>query len=190
MSNIWNILVAIDAQSILDYNGKSLSGKPFNISQNSAAPTQLYNFFVNGIRLDQQVIHMISNADIVGASQGTAELSINVQSGDVIRWRSTSLSKGLDKAVLLYQYSQTDGPGSIGPNSDGPAPSDVYNSPLPLINTKNHAGTPQKQSVENFYWQGNAERPGKIRYSWAFMIVDSSNKVLGYCSWDPYIYVN
>lgn len=193
MSNdTMDILVAIDTDTILNSVGKSFNGKVFSLSSDPTKPSQLYDYVDSFGRLDQSVIYMTApRSNVIGNSQGSSELNVQVNLGDSIRWRSTSLSKGLDHAVVLYQYSQTDGSGLIGHRDQkGPEPSPVYGSPLPIINFENYSSTPTKQDVENYFWQGEAQKTGNIRYSWAFMIVDSKNKVIGYCSWDPYITIN
>jgi hypothetical protein len=193
MSNdTMDILVAIDTDTILNSVGKSFNGKVFTLSNDSTKPSQLYSYADNFGRLDQSVVYMIAPRNsVIGNSQGGSELNVQMNLGDSIRWRATSLSKGLDHAVVLYQYTQTDGNGRIGHlDQNGPEPSPVYGSPLPIINFDNYSSTPKKQDVENYFWQGEAQIKGNIRYSWAFMIVDSQNKVLGYCSWDPYITIN
>jgi hypothetical protein len=191
-SDTMDILVAIDADTILSSVGKNFNGTVFSISTDPAAPTQLYSYTDALGRLDQKVIYMVARHDgVVNNSQGGSELEVKVNLGDSIRWRSTTLSKGLENAVVLYKYTQTNGSGRIGHGGQYiPEPSPVYGSPLPIINFESYSSAPTKQNVENFFWQGEAVQKGDIRYSWAFMIVDSNNKILGYCSWDPYITIN
>ncbi|MGF6401378.1 hypothetical protein ABH905_005044 [Pseudomonas frederiksbergensis] len=196
MSNdIVDILVAIDTDTLLNMEGKEFKGgMVFSLANSTSAdPIQIGSYYgINdGKGLDTKVIYMIAPYSNVIASEGIAELNIQVKVGDVIRWRSTALSKGLDHAVLLYRYTKSSGQGIIGHGDKlGPDVSPVYTSPLPIINFDNPGSTPTKQNVENFYWQGEAQMQGQLTYSWDFMIVDSSNKVLGYCTWDPYITIN
>lgn len=194
MSNdIVDILVAIDTDTLLYMDGKDIGGKSYSLANSTPdSPIQIGSFYDDNKKgLDTKVIYMIAPYGNVISSEGIAELNIHVNNGDVIRWRSTALSKGLDHAVLLYQYSKSSGDGIIGHGEkSGPDASPVYTSPLPIINFDNPASTPTKQNVENFYWQGTAQKPGKLTYSWDFMIVDSSNKIIGYCTWDPYITIN
>lgn len=192
--NIVDILVTIDVDTILESNGKTFDGgNTLTLSQHSATPTQLYNYYSNGQRLSDQVVYMVARRDNTDGPDGGSELAVNLRQGDIVLWRATSLSKGMYNAVLLYQYTQTNPVPSAGnpPYLTDVTPIVLDSTPLPIIDKDNPAGQPIAQSVQNYYWQANATRVGsRITYTWAFMILDSNNKVIAYCSWDPYFSIH
>ncbi|MBS7562163.1 AidA/PixA family protein [Pseudomonas protegens] len=192
--NIIDIMVTIDVDTILNSQGKQFdSGQTFNLQKSDPTqPSHLYNFTTGGVRLSSQAIYMVARRNNAPVGEGTDELSVNLKEGDLIHWRSTSLSEGLYHTVLLYQYTQT----SPVVTQQNPnyvqdiTPVVLNHTPMPIINQSNPSAQPIAQSVKNFYWEGRAVRQGSITYTWAFMIVDSDNQVVGYCDWDPYININ
>ncbi|WP_248765864.1 AidA/PixA family protein [Pseudomonas protegens] len=192
--NIIDIMVTIDVDTILNSQGKKFdSGQVFTLEKsNPKQPSHLYNFSTGGVRLSSQAIYMIARRNNTQVGEGSDELSINLKEGDLVHWRSTSLSEGLYHAVLLYQYTQTS-PAVTPQNPDyvqGVTPVVLNHTPMPIINQNDPSAQPIAQSVKNFYWEGRAVRQGSITYTWAFMIVDSDNQVVGYCDWDPYINID
>ncbi|WP_047286236.1 AidA/PixA family protein [Pseudomonas protegens] len=192
--NIIDIMVTIDVDTILNSQGKKFdSGQVFTLEKsNPKQPSHLYNFSTGGVRLSSQAIYMVARRNNTQVGEGSDELSINLKEGDLIHWRSTSLSEGLYHAVLLYQYTQTS-PAVTPQNPDyvqGVTPVVLNHTPMPIINQNDPSAQPIAQSVKNFYWEGRAVRQGSITYTWAFMIVDSDNQVVGYCDWDPYINID
>lgn len=192
--NIIDIMVTIDVDTILNSQGKKFdSGQVFTLEKsNPKQPSHLYNFSTGGVRLSSQAIYMVARRNNTQVGEGSDELSINLKEGDLVHWRSTSLSEGLYHAVLLYQYTQTS-PAVTPQNPDyvqGVTPVVLNHTPMPIINQNDPSAQPIAQSVKNFYWEGRAVRQGSITYTWAFMIVDSDNQVVGYCDWDPYINID
>jgi len=193
MSDV-DIMITIDVDTILSSEGQTFDSGVFHIEKtNPNTPSHLYNYTNRSGRLSSQAIYMVARRDATNqTSEGTDELVVNVREGDHIRWRTTSLSKGLDHAVLLYKYTQTS-PLVTSQNPDyvqNIQPKVLDQTPLPIINVNNPSGQPIAQVVRNFYWEGDAIRQGSITYTWAFMIVDRNNKVVGYCDWDPYINIS
>ncbi|MGC5699152.1 inclusion body family protein [Pseudomonas sp. NFXW11] len=195
-SKIVDIMVIIDVGTILESKGKSFIGGTFELSSDPHHPTNLYNFIDSDhVKLSDKVVFMSARRDYADSGEGTAELAVNLNSGDIVHWRSTSLTKDMNYSVILYKYVQTfPDPNAVGECLTQIAPNTLPKSPLPIINTSNpndYSGQPTAQIVKNFYWQANATLPYTgITYTWSFMIVDSSNKVLGYCSWDPYFNIS
>lgn len=192
--NIIDIMVTIDVDTILNSQGKKFdSGQVLTLEKsNPKQPSHLYNFSTGGVRLSSQAIYMVARRNNTQVGEGSDELSINLKEGDLVHWRSTSLSEGLYHAVLLYQYTQTS-PAVTPQNPDyvqGVTPVVLNHTPMPIINQNDPSAQPIAQSVKNFYWEGRAVRQGSITYTWAFMIVDSDNQVVGYCDWDPYINID
>lgn len=190
MSDV-DIMVTIDVDTILNSEGQKFDTGVFHIHKTDPTqPTHLYNYTNQSGRLSSQAIYMVARRNMTNqTSEGTDELVVNVREGDHIRWRTTSLSKGLEHAVLLYKYTQSN-PQVTNQNPayvQNVAPQVLDQTPLPIINQKNPSGQPIAQTVRNFYWEGDAIRQGSITYTWAFMIVDKDNNIVGYCDWDPYI---
>ncbi|WP_025128239.1 AidA/PixA family protein [Pseudomonas sp. PH1b] len=192
--NILDIMITIDVDTILNSEGQQFDNNVFHIQKtDSTKPTHLYDYTNSSGRLSTQAIYMVARRNETNQiSEGTDELVVNVHEGDHIRWRTTSLSKGLDYAVLLYKYKQSDPPVT---DTDLDHVQNVRaqvldQTPLPIIDVNNPSGPPIAQVVRNFYWEGDAIRQGSITYTWAFMIVDRDNKVVGYCDWDPYINIS
>ncbi|NBF06499.1 hypothetical protein GV819_29915 [Pseudomonas sp. Fl5BN2] len=102
MSDV-DIMVTIDVDTLLGSEGQTFDSGAFHLEKNNPnAPTHLYNYTNPSGRLSSQAIYMVARRDATNqTSEGTDELVVNVREGDPIRWRTTSLSKGLDHAVLL-----------------------------------------------------------------------------------------
>ncbi|WP_409284843.1 AidA/PixA family protein [Pseudomonas protegens] len=183
--NIVDILITIDVDTILESAEQGL----FKLSQDASTPSQLYNIYDGNNRLSDLVVYMVVRRSNADGADGGSELAVNLRQGDQLRWRATSLSKGLYYSVIIYQYTQTHPPLSEDPNPylTNVVPTVLPSTPLPIINRDNPAGQPIPQNVKTFYWQADATRVcTRVTYTWSFMIVDRDNKVLGYCSWDPY----
>lgn len=84
MGIIVDVLTVVDVDTIIQYYNEK--GHP-DISTNRNQPTKL------GYELAQNTIHMIAKFSSGLQHQGTGNLYLPVDAGDVIRWRATDISK-------------------------------------------------------------------------------------------------
>lgn len=195
-----DIMIVIDVLTILQCNNQGVFKN--GLSQDSNQPTQLYSYYMpnSSTRVSDQVVCMYTTRNYVSGgsnSEGTAELSVDLNQDDYVHWRTTTLTKDMKYAAILYQYTQT--------NPDPATDRNVYldqitanvsqNTPMPIINNSNPPGSyceqPFQQKVTTYYWSAHAAKAcSNLRYNWSFMIVDPNNKILGYCAWDPYFVIS
>jgi hypothetical protein len=176
MSNIINIEMVFDTQTILN--------KYPSLSQNSAAPTGI----------NHTDVYMVTEAKYVAdpKTQATADLNINAEVDDVIRWRGLSLSDNISQSVIPYKIQKFSGTQV----TTIPVPSEAH----PWVPVPNQA--PDKtvdplhytaQQLANYYLGCDVTDSGTEGYQVWFYIaqqVSGSNvKVLGYLYWDPTITV-
>ncbi|KAF0249121.1 MAG: hypothetical protein FD167_1475 [bacterium] len=167
MSNLTqtpDILIAFDAEAIVA-KGKGTSDSPLYAGNEN--------------------IYMITRHGSVLSGNAGGELNVQVAVGDVIRWRSSTLSQNFDYDVLLYRFESTDSNHKLLSNPE--SMSGDINEPVP--NTDNPL-QPGKQDVTNYYWQATAKKIGSVTYNFFFMITDRSGNVYGYYRWDPFITIN
>jgi hypothetical protein len=174
MSNIINIEMVFDTQTLLK--------KYPNPSQNSAAPTGIAH----------SDVFMVTEAKYVAGGQATADLSINAEVDDVIRWRGLSLSDNVSQSAIPYKIQKFSG-------------SQVTTIPVP---TESHPWVPvpnqnpdksvdplkfTAQQLPAYYLNCNVTDSGTENYQVWFYIAEqvsgSNVKVLGYFYWDPQIKV-
>ncbi|WP_194791411.1 AidA/PixA family protein [Pseudomonas sp. UFMG81] len=143
-------------------------------------------------------ISMISRRDVVDAhasgdsADGGAELWIDANSGDNIRWRATTLSRNFDRIALITKVTQGDPhqggnyPGSMST----PLSYNIPNIPVPYLDSGAAHGI-SKTDVTYTFWQAVAEAPGKLWYKVTFVLLDRNLNQIGPAyTWDPYITVN
>ncbi|VVP51240.1 inclusion body family protein [Pseudomonas fluorescens] len=163
MSRVTDVLVTIDTETIL-------KNYP-NISKNPAAPTLI----------DVKHVYMVTNQDNVVSGQAGGELNLKAQVGDLIRWRETSLSQGFETAVVFYQFIANAGKELISTPTPRKATACIA-----IPNTSNPS-VPSCQKVDNYYWSSETLSTGSVTYHFNFLIVDRECKIVGCCSWDPFI---
>ena len=166
MSTI-DVLIAVDAESIVSKYGKN--NDPNN-------PT----FIPYG----SQLIFMITKRDNVLSGQGGSELKIQANTLDTIRWRQTTLSLNAENDAILYQFVPSRGGNLIAPPRPEIA---TVKTALP---DPNDPTSPNFQTIQNYFWNTTAEKPGNVTYSFRFAIVDRHDNILGYYSWDPFIEIS
>lgn len=164
MSQIIDINVAFDTETIVS--------KYANPSQNSTQPTGIQHADA----------YMIAQTSDVISGQATADLNVSASVGDVIRWRSESLSGNSDQSVVIYnivKFSGTAVTGPIQPITASPT--------MPIPNSANPVQyTPTSQY--DYYLNANVTANGTEGYEVWFYIVQrnhSSLTTLGYYYWDP-----
>ncbi|MCF1488607.1 inclusion body family protein [Pseudomonas sp. AA27] len=126
-----------------------------------------------------------------GERDGGAELWIDANPGDNIRWRATTLSRNFDRIALITRVVQGDPhqggnyPGSMST----PISYNVPNIPVPYLD-KSAAHGISKTDVTYTFWQAVAEAPGKLWYKVGFVLLDRNlNQIGPEYIWDPYITV-
>lgn len=163
MSRVTDVLVSIDTETIL-------KNYP-NISKNPATPTMI----------DVNHVYMVTNQNNVVSGQAGGELNLRAQVGDLIRWRETSLSQSFETAVIFYKFI-----GNVG--------NELISTPTPrkatacvAVPNPSNPSVPSCQKVDNHYWSSETLSTGSVTYHFNFLIVDRDCKIVGCCSWDPFI---
>ncbi|RON08805.1 nematocidal protein [Pseudomonas brassicacearum] len=129
-------------------------------------------------------------------SDGTAdsgnELWIDVNPGDNIRWRATTLSRNFDRVALITGVRQGNPPndpkypGSIST----PHSFNIPGIPVPYLDKGAPHGI-SKTDVTYTLWQATAESGGKLWYTITFILLDRNLNQIGQPnSWDPFITVS
>jgi hypothetical protein len=163
MSDFINVLIVIDAETIIERYGKNSDpDRPTLIPDSS------------------NLIYMTARQDHIIGSPGS-ELTVKASPDDIIRWRETTLSLNSRYTSILYRFDASSGADLIDPPE---AKSVVVNEPLP---NSHHPLNPTTQKVNSFYWQCTVLEPGSVTYHFSFMILDHSGEKLGYYYWDPFI---
>lgn len=124
--------------------------------------------------------------------EGGDELWIDVNPGDNIRWRATTLSRNFDRVALITNVQQGnphqggDYPGSMST----PISYNIPNIPVPYLDKGALHGI-AKTDVTYTFWQSTALNAGKLWYTVTFVLLDRNlNQIGPNYSWDPYITVN
>jgi nematocidal protein AidA len=162
MSEIINILIAIDTETIIKAYG----------------PNQDLN---NPRSICSNLIRMIVRQGNVLSEQASGELNVQAQVDDIIQWRETSLSLSDDSNAVLYKYM---------PIFGGELISEVVahkiDLMIPLPNPKDPLN-PKIQKRTSHFWSSVVKGQGSVIYTFRFFIMDRNKKIVGYYSWDPYI---
>ncbi|MDF5756331.1 inclusion body family protein [Spongiactinospora sp. TRM90649] len=163
MSEIINVLIAIDAETILEQIGKNSDpNSPAYVSDSS------------------NLIYMTTRQNQLGSSPGS-ELTVNASPMDVIRWRETTLSLNSNYTSVLYRFDASSG----GDLISTPEPRLVHiNQPLPGKGDPLEITT---QNVYTYYWECDVLDTGSVTYHFRFVILNSKGEKLGYYYWDPFI---
>ncbi|PHM47323.1 inclusion body family protein [Xenorhabdus miraniensis] len=181
MANVIDILVTVDAQSIMEDYGK--------ISNNINAPT----FLSNG----NKYIHMLAKSKYVIQGQGGSDLQVKAKNGDTIRWRGVTLSKDSEySAALLKLYPVFQTPTEASYFFVPPEVKPIH-SYVPVLKSDNPVPNPNPlevdlQEIFSYYWDitvKNMPPPGNAAteyYAFIVGIYDNGN-FRGYVNWDPAI---
>lgn len=171
--NFIDILTVIDAKSLVSDCGpnQSTSG----------------NAIVLGGRLDasKYIYMLVKRSEVVGI-EAQPELKVAVKTGNIIRWRLTSLTVNTGYSTLLYRMNISGGSGLI----TTPAPYEA-SIKVPKPEADDNGGvtinTQHTQPYKDFYFQSTARTPGDVTYQLYFMLSDDQGKPFGYFYWDPYL---
>jgi len=117
---------------------------------------------------------------------GGNELWIDVQEGDVVRWRATTLSRNFDTTAIISNIvlgaNSQNYPGKLGP------PEFLTFSDVPVAYLKDQTPTFGSTATTVSVWQATANTPGKLFYKIEFYLLNRKTTVVGGpYSWDPYI---
>lgn len=134
--------------------------------------------------VDQPLIYMMVRQANAVFGEASKELKISARTGDILRWRASSLSLNSDSTAALYKFFALRGSDLLSP----PAPLLAQiASPLPNPADPLHPG---RQEIANAFWQSTILAPGNVTYAFQFMVLDRDNNPLGYFSWDPFITIS
>ncbi|MEU4766467.1 inclusion body family protein [Actinosynnema sp. NPDC023794] len=163
MADFINVLIVIDAETIIERYGKNSDpDRPTLIPDSSS------------------LIYMTTRQDHIIGSPGS-ELTVKASPDDIIRWRETTLSLNSRYTSVLYKFDASSGANLI----DTPeAKSVVVSEPLPNSHDPLH---PTTQKINSFYWQCTVLETGSVTYHFSFMILDHTGAKQGYYYWDPFI---
>jgi hypothetical protein len=139
-------------------------------------------------------VSMLVNRDAIDSqasgitADGGYELWIDLNPGDIVRWRATTLSRNFDRVAIITGINQSMD-STQGGSISAPAPLNIKNIPVPYLED----GQTQafaKTDVTYTVWQAVAESEGKLAYQIKFVLLDRSLKQIGEThTWDPYITV-
>ncbi|RKT52740.1 inclusion body family protein [Saccharothrix australiensis] len=163
MSEFINVLIAIDAETIVEQLGKNTDPDH---------PTAVPN--------SSNLIYMTTRHNQLDGSPGS-ELSVSASPTDIIRWRETTLSLNSSYTGILYRFNALGG----GDLISTPVPrSVVLHEPLPDSGNPLNPGT---QEVNSYYWECEVLKTGRVTYNFSFMILNRKGEKQGYYFWDPFI---
>lgn len=131
----------------------------------------------NPVAVSASYIFMVVAAPDAVSGNGGGELNVKAETDDTIRWRETT--PGIDYAAILYAF---------------PTQTNLISTPQPLLSTvtvplpnPNNPTQPNKQTIQDYFWNCVVLSPGTVTYHFNFMIVDRSGNTKGYYWWDPFI---
>ncbi|KAA1195106.1 AidA/PixA family protein [Photorhabdus heterorhabditis] len=172
-NNTIDILVAADVESIL-------SDIP-DLNKDRNNPTKVNGKYFYYITTQHQIYSISQNA--------SDKLILTGRIGDIVRWRSSSLSAQFDHQVFLYKMETKAPPTLITAPLLLPETSMVM---VPNIETSqgitNTPYTPIPESDKNVYQQSTLTGPGNVEYTWYIAIYnrapttgDPESGLVGYC---------
>ncbi|MDE9457728.1 AidA/PixA family protein [Xenorhabdus bovienii] len=187
MADIIDILVVVDAQSIMKFITDSKIKNDMNVDKpiNLGATTNYINM------LTPQNIHYISG-------QGTSVLWVKANLNDTIRWRGVTLSKDSEYSAALMKFYplKITAPAEVSKYFNAPEVKPVH-SYVPVLKSDKPIIYPNPveldlQPTDNYYWEVSVKRMpdhGKsVNNHYAFTIGIYKNGYLqAYVYWDPTI---
>lgn len=163
-----DILVVIDAESVMEQNSDKLSTDPKKPLSIGANPNLVYMF----VKWDEVI-----------SGNASSNLNVSVTPNDVIRWRGTSLTMNTRYSVVLTDCEVSQGQNLISP----PLPiTPQVSVPVPELDGNTVMTTPPTfQNFQDLYFQSTALNTGKVTYTFSFAVTNNDGNVLGYFKWDP-----
>ncbi|CDL86734.1 AidA/PixA family protein [Xenorhabdus cabanillasii] len=184
MADVIDVLVVVDAQSIMKY----ITDKKITNDNNVDKPIFLGN--------TTEYIHMLTppNKEHYIKGQGTSELWIKVNIGDVVRWREVTLSKDSEYSAALLKLKPVGGT----PKNYFAAPTvQPIHSYIPVLKSDNSIPNPDPLEVNfqeaiGYYWETSIKNmpvPGKsITQCYTFTVgIYKNGNPKAYVQWDPAI---
>jgi len=169
---IHQISVTVDAQGII---------KAYGTNNND------YN---NPVGVAHNLVYMVSKASD-SQFNGTADLVVNVKTGDSIRWRAFSVSmSGADSGsaytALIYDikyWADANNVLTLPPRETRP----LLGIPEPVDNLKDHLKNLGTQRFYDYFLSADVENPGLEAYKVYFALYDSAGAFKGVFWFDPAI---
>ncbi|ATB30733.1 AidA/PixA family protein [Melittangium boletus] len=155
-----DILVAIDAKSIMDQFGGQLS-------TDAKSPTSIGD--------GSKLVYMFVRWDEVISGDGTSTLNVSNTPSNVIRWRGTSMTMNSQLGVTLHSCELLQGDDKISQPE-----ASITEEQVPFLNRD---GNPDKQTLTDLYFESTSLGSGKVVYAYTFAITDDEGKLLGYFKW-------
>lgn len=171
MTDTTDILIGIDTSALP------------TLSKDKSKPTTGLNNYV----------YMVLTKDKIITGNADAEIDIEANVDDCIRWRATSLSGRFDCSVMLYQFkAQTENtllsiPSLIGGVHDSTV--HMVKETLPIQGSMPLVG----KSIETSYhcFQSSIKAMGSATYQWCFQVNKTTDgSLVGYGMWDPFITIS
>ncbi|TWC13413.1 MULTISPECIES: AidA/PixA family protein [unclassified Pseudomonas] len=140
-------------------------------------------------------VSMLVNRDLIDSHasgdglNGGDELWFDVNSGDNIRWRATTLSRNFDRIAMITAVQQTSKVGGDYLGSITIDPPATLPGVVPFIDP-NAKGGYSSTPVQYTLWPALAVNKGKLSYTITFVLLDQNLKSSQEYSWDPFITVN
>ncbi|MDE9430175.1 AidA/PixA family protein [Xenorhabdus bovienii] len=188
MADIIDILVVVDAQSIMKFITDSEKKHEMDVNN----PIFLGD--------ETEYIHMLTqpNKEHYISGQGTSELQIKAKNNDVIRWRGITLSKDSDYSAALLNLSPAGSTTQKEANMyfNLPVVNPIH-SYVSVLKSDNPISNPKPLEVDlqeaiSYYWETSVKKmpPPKqfVTEAYAFTIGIYDNGITkAYVTWDPSI---
>ncbi|KVO01386.1 hypothetical protein WJ85_00925 [Burkholderia ubonensis] len=166
---IIDILTVLDIETILQ-NQSPLSNTPYPATG-----------------LQGNVVYMLTADKNAISGQGKSELDIKADGGDVIRWRTVSVSDESDYKAYIYAINYSKGADLLS----GATPfSTNFDEPYPPQGWPKSTNELKDENRADFFWQTTAVGEGKATYQLIVAIYDRKKNLKGYVTWDPYITIS
>ncbi|KVD59004.1 hypothetical protein WK57_34400 [Burkholderia ubonensis] len=166
---IIDILTVLDIETILQ-NQSPLSNTPYPATG-----------------LQGNVVYMLTADKNAISGQGKSELNIKADGGDVIRWRTVSVSDESDYKAYIYAINYSEGADLLS----GATPfSTNFDEPYPPQGWPKSTNELKDENRADFFWQTTAVGEGKATYQLIVAIYDRKKNLKGYVTWDPYITIS
>ncbi|MBC8954212.1 AidA/PixA family protein [Xenorhabdus sp. PB62.4] len=184
MADVIDVLVVVDAQSIMKYITDNKMKNEMDVNK----PILLGN--------KSEYIHMLTppNKEHYMSGQGTSELWIKVNIGDVVRWRGVTLSKDSEYSAALLKLKSV---GGTPQNYFATPKVQPIHSYVPVLKSDNAILNPDPLEVNfqetiGYYWETSIKNmpiPGKsITQNYTFTVgIYKNGNPKAYVHWDPAI---
>lgn len=167
-----DILTVIDAQRLMDDHPDA---SPDTVSSLGSDP-------------GEYVYMLVTRAEVIGIEAGY-ELNVAVKTGDLVRWRATSLTRNTGLSTLLYHVETHSSP------LISPPASSLTRVTIPAAVGDDPSRRPTTQPYYDFFFQTTAQDPGspgshQVAYQLYFMLLDEQGHTVGRFSWDPFLTIS